>query len=42
MHEGDAPGRAIHGEAKLDEAKALIEEGIPVLPLPFRPSRKTN
>ena len=42
MHEGDAPGRAIHGEAKLDEAKALIEEGIPVLPLPFRPNRKTN
>jgi len=42
MHEGDAPGRAIYGEAKLDEAKALIEEGIPVLPLPFRPNRKTN
>jgi hypothetical protein len=42
MHEGDAPGRAIHGEAKLDEAKALIEEGIPVLPLPFLPNRKTN
>lgn len=42
MHEGEAPGRAIHGEAKLDEAKALIEEGIPVLPLPFRPNRKTN
>ncbi|NIZ61477.1 DUF1178 domain-containing protein [Sedimentitalea sp. CY04] len=42
MYEGDAPGRAIHGEAKLDEAKALIEEGIPVLPLPFRPNRKTN
>ncbi|WIY25895.1 DUF1178 family protein [Parasedimentitalea psychrophila] len=42
MHEGDAPGRAIYGEAKLDEAKALIEEGIPVMPLPFRPHRKTN
>ncbi|NRB17635.1 MAG: DUF1178 family protein [Rhodobacteraceae bacterium] len=42
MHDGDAPGRAIYGEAKLDEAKALIEEGIPVMPLPFRPHRKTN
>ncbi|MVO16722.1 DUF1178 family protein [Parasedimentitalea huanghaiensis] len=42
MHEGDAPGRAIHGEAKLDEAKALIDEGIPVVPLPFMPNRKTN
>jgi len=42
MHEGDAPGRSIYGEAKLDEAKALIEEGIPVLPLPFMPNRKTN
>ncbi len=42
MHEGDAPGRAIHGEAKLEEAKALVEEGIPVMPLPFLPSRKTN
>jgi len=42
MHDGEAPGRAIYGEAKLDEAKALIEEGIPVLPLPFMPNRKTN
>lgn len=42
MHEGDAPGRAIHGEARLDEAKALIEDGVPVLPLPFMPNRKTN
>ena len=42
MHEGDAPGRAIHGEAKLDEAKALVEEGIPVMPLPFLPNRRTN
>ncbi|APG48086.1 DUF1178 family protein [Phaeobacter porticola] len=42
MHLGDAPERAIHGEAKPEEAKALIEEGVPVLPLPFRPNRKTN
>ena len=35
MHDGEAPERAIWGEAKLDEAKALIEDGVPVAPLPF-------
>ncbi|MFV1463207.1 MULTISPECIES: DUF1178 family protein [unclassified Phaeobacter] len=42
MHLGDAPERAIHGEARPEEARALIEEGVPVLPLPFLPNRKTN
>ena len=42
MHDGDAPERSIYGEAKLDEAKALLEDGIPVTPLPFRPGRKSN
>ncbi len=42
MHEGDAPERSIYGEAKLDEAKKLIEDGVPILPLPFRPSGKDN
>ena len=42
MHEGDAPARAIYGEAKLEEAKSLIEDGVPVAPLPFRPGRKSN
>jgi len=42
MHDGDAPERAIYGEAKLDDAKQLIEDGVPVLPLPFMPGRKTN
>lgn len=42
MYLGDTPGRPIHGEAKPEEAKALIEDGVPVLPLPFVPSRKTN
>lgn len=42
MKEGEAPSRSIYGEAKLDEAKALIEEGIPVLPLPFTARRKLN
>jgi hypothetical protein len=42
IHEGEAPERSIWGEAKIDEAKSLIEEGIPVAPLPFRPRAKSN
>lgn len=42
MHEGDKPHRAIHGEAKPDEARKLIEDGVPVAPLPFLPTRKAN
>ncbi|TVP73041.1 MAG: DUF1178 family protein [Rhodobacteraceae bacterium] len=42
MYLGDIPNRAIYGEAPLAEAKALIEDGVPVLPLPFMPTRKTN
>ncbi len=40
MHLGDTPERAIYGEARLDQARALIEEGVPLLPLPFRPKQK--
>jgi hypothetical protein len=42
IHAGDAPERAIHGEAKPDEARAMIEDGLPVAPLPFLPARKVN
>ena len=42
IHAGEAPERAIHGEAKPDEARAMIEEGLPVAPLPFLPARKVN
>lgn len=42
MHDGDTPNRAIYGEAKPAEAKKLIEDGVPVLPLPFLSGRKTN
>ena len=42
IHLGDAPGRAIYGEARPEEARALVEDGILVAPLPFVPSRKTN
>ncbi|MDT8856729.1 DUF1178 family protein [Paracoccaceae bacterium Fryx2] len=42
IHDGEVPERAIHGEARPDEARRLIEDGIPVAPLPFLPARKTN
>ncbi|WP_164659793.1 DUF1178 family protein [Tropicibacter sp. Alg240-R139] len=42
MHDGDAPERSIYGEANLEDAKSLIEDGVPVTPLPFMPNRKTN
>ncbi len=42
IHSGEAPGRAIYGEARPSEAKSLIEDGVPVAPLPFAPKRKMN
>jgi hypothetical protein len=42
MHLGEAPERPIHGEARLDEARALVDEGVPVAPLPFLPRNRTN
>lgn len=42
MYLGEIPDRPIHGEAAPTEAKALIEDGVPIVPLPFIPPRKTN
>ena len=42
MHEGITPERAIYGEARPEEARKLVEEGVPVAPLPFIPGRKSN
>lgn len=42
MHDGEAPIRSIYGEAKAEEAKALIEDGVPVIPLPFGPKKTQN
>lgn len=42
MHEGEIPLRSIYGEARADEAKKLLADGVPVAPLPFIPNRKTN
>ena len=37
IHYGDAEGRPIYGEASAQEARALVEEGIEVMPLPPAP-----
>ena len=42
IHDGDAPERSIYGEARPDEARRLIEDGVPVAPLPFMPRRQVN
>jgi hypothetical protein len=35
MHLGEMERRPVHGQASAEEAKSLIDEGIPVLPLPL-------
>lgn len=42
IHDGDAPERSIYGEARAEDARKLIEDGVPVAPLPFMPARRTN
>ena len=42
IHDGDRPERPIYGQANIEEAKKLAEDGIPAVPLPFIPRQKTN
>jgi hypothetical protein len=35
MHLGEIEPRAVHGKASAEETKSLIEEGVPLLPLPL-------
>ncbi|UZK66378.1 DUF1178 family protein [Sphingomonas sp. M1-B02] len=44
MHLGETPAAPIHGQATLDEARALADEGVPVapLPLPVIPPERRN
>ncbi len=37
MHYGETEPRSIYGEATREEAEALLEEGIPAVPLPLLP-----
>jgi hypothetical protein len=40
IHYGETPARQIYGEASPPEVKGLVEEGIPVLPMPPLPEDK--
>jgi hypothetical protein len=42
MLDGDSEERLIYGEATPEEARALIEEGAPVAPLPAAASPKSH
>ena len=44
MHDGEIDDRPIHGETTIDEAKSLLEDGVPVapLPLPIRNPKSEN
>jgi len=40
IHEGKSEARGIYGEASGSEVKKLIEDGVPVAPLPPAPAKK--
>ena len=44
MHLGEIEPRPVHGQASAEDAKSLIDEGVPVLPLPLPvvPPRQVN
>ena len=35
MHLGEMEQRPVHGQASAEEARSLIDEGVPILPLPL-------
>jgi hypothetical protein len=42
IHEGKSEERGIYGEASPAEVKKLVEDGVPVAPLPPEPPKKTD
>jgi len=42
IHEGRAEDRGIYGQASPKEVRALVEDGVPVAPLPPKPPEKTE
>lgn len=42
IHEGKSELRGIYGQATPTEVKALVEDGVPVAPLPPEPPKKTE
>jgi hypothetical protein len=42
IHEGRSEERGIYGEATPAEVRSLVEDGVPVAPLPPEPPKKTD
>jgi hypothetical protein len=42
IHEGRSEERGIYGEATPKEVRALVEDGVPVAPLPGAPVKKAD
>jgi len=42
IHEGRAEDRGIYGQASPKEVRELVEDGVPVAPLPPRPPQKSE
>lgn len=42
IHSGDAEERGIYGEASPEEVKGLVEDGVPISPLPPAAPRKSQ
>jgi hypothetical protein len=40
IHDGETPARSIRGKASFEEARSLLDEGIPVLPIPDLPEER--
>lgn len=40
IHDGEAEARPIRGEASWDEARALIEDGVEIMPIPPLPDER--
>lgn len=40
IHFGEAEERGIYGEASIDEAKSLAEDGVPFMPIPVFPDEQ--
>jgi hypothetical protein len=42
IHEGAAEERGIYGEASAKEVRELVQDGVPVAPMPPEPPKKTD
>ena len=40
IHDGEAEARPIRGEASWDDARALLEDGVEVMPIPPLPDER--